>query len=807
MSNRGISHRDIATLRVVGLRVLGFLLCPCIVFLFLSFLFPLPPMKPYSLVVEDRNGRFLHAFLATDGVWRLRTSPHEIPERLRKILVRREDRWFYYHPGVNPLAVVRAVMQNVVAGHRISGASTITMQIARMLEPKERTYLNKCVEIFRAMQLEWKYSKDELLEMYLSIIPLGGNIEGLKSASLMYFQTPLERLNIAQLFDLIMIPSDPNGLQPDRNAPRLFDERKRQALEWISSGLLNREDSAIIWNAPANAVRKPLQRFAPHFCLRIREMFPAATEVRSSLDLPVQQKIETLLSNHVRPWKLKGVHNGAVVVIDNTTREILAYAGSENFDDAGAQGQVDAVRALHSPGSTLKPLLYALLMDRGELTPRTRLLDVPYDAEGFLAENYDGTYSGLVYADDALRRSLNVPMIRLLRSAGVPGFLDFIGNAGVSSLQTQRAKLGLSLILGGCGVTLEEMTGAYSTFPAGGIFVEPRFVKQQASDERSGREVFSRSAAYMVTEILSGLDRPDLPNNFESSMNLPTVAFKTGTSYGRRDAWSIGYSAQYTVGVWIGNVTQRGCPDLVGSKSAAPLLIDIFNSISASHQKTILPIPRDVSMRLVCAESGLVPNGRCQRTIEDLYSVSRTLNRPCNLCMEYLISQDGSRSYCASCAGPEPFRSMTYLDYPAELLDFWRRTGIAYHRVPPHNPLCTRLFPGEGPNIVSPSDAMTYFVVSKTQKLAFLATSGVDVRVHNWYLNNRFLGHVKIGEKLFVHVTDGDHDVTCIDDHGRMSSVHITVKDAMEQNTVTRRRLHKGIRQETLPRTLSGAPL
>jgi len=495
------------------------------------------------------------------------------------------------------------------------------------------------------------------------------------------------------------------------------------------------------------------------------------------LDLDIFKKIETLLSNHLRPWKQKGVQNGAVMVIDNATKEILAYTGSENFDDAAAHGQVDAVKALRSPGSTLKPFLYAMLMDRGELTPRTRLLDAPYDAEGFLAENYDGTYSGLVYADDALRRSLNVPIIRLLKSAGVSEFLDFIGNAGVASLQAQKPRLGLSLILGGCGVTLEELTGAFAAFPAGGTYAAPRFVRQERSDEKSGREVFSRSAAYMLTEILSSLDRPDLPNNFESSVNLPVVAFKTGTSYGRRDAWSIGYSCRYTVGVWIGNVTQQGCADLVGSRSAAPLLIDIFNSISDTHQKSILPVPRDVSMRLVCAESGLVPNERCQHTIEDLYSVSRTLHRTCNVCREYLVSNDWSRSYCVSCVGGNPYRAVTYLDYPAELLDFWQRNGSAFRRMPPHNTLCTRLFPGEGPSIVSPTDKMTYFIVSRTQKLAFLATSGVDVRVHNWYLNDRYLGRVNTGEKLFVGMNDGEHTISCVDDHGRMSTVHVTVKN------------------------------
>ncbi|HTY58545.1 MAG TPA: penicillin-binding protein 1C, partial [Bacteroidota bacterium] len=620
-----------------------------VLFLVLSLLFPLPALKPYSLVVNDRNGRFLQAFLAPDGVWRLRTSPDEIPARMKEILIRREDRWFYYHPGVNPFAVVRALLQNVRTGRRVSGASTITMQIARMLHPGERTYLNKAVEVFRALQLEARYSKKELLEIYLSIAPLGGNVEGLRSAALLYYDTPLERLNIAQLFDLMLVPGDPNGLQPDRKPERLLAERKLQAAGWIRRGLLTSEDSVVIWNTPALAVRHPLPRSAQHFALRIKERYPDAADVRSSLDFAVQHTVEQLLSNHLRPWKQRGVRNSAVLVVENSTREVVAYAGSEDFGDGGASGQVDAVRALRSPGSTLKPLLYAMQMDRGELTPRTRLLDTPYDAEGFLAENYDGTYSGYVYADDALRRSLNVPMVRMLKKAGLHRFLDFTSAAGFSSLADQRPRLGLSMILGGCGVTLEELVNAYASFPAGGKFAPLRFVHGERAAPEEWKQIFSPSSAWMVTEILRGLDRPDLPNNFEFALNLPAVAFKTGTSYGRRDAWSVGYTAQYTVGVWIGNVDQKGNPELVGGKSAAPLLIDIFNSISRGSQKTILPQPKDIRGRLVCARSGLPPGPRCENLIDDVCSSSLTSQRTCDVCREVLVSPDGKLSYCPSC--------------------------------------------------------------------------------------------------------------------------------------------------------------
>jgi len=742
-------------------------------------LFPLPSPRPYSLKIEDRQGRFVHAFRAVDGVWRLKTSPDEIPLRLKKILLEKEDRWFAYHPGVNPVALVRAVVQNIASGRRVSGASTITMQLARMLEPKERTIPNKFLEVIRALQLEWVYSKDELLEMYLSMVPLGGNIEGLASASLLYYQTPLERLNIAQLLDLILIPNNPNALRPDRGSDRLLEERRRRAKRWLEEGLLTQEDSVTIWSTPALAIRTPPPRYAPHFALRILQGVPDGGSVRSTIDLDLQQDVETLLSNHLRPWRKLGVQNGAVVVIDNATGGVRAYAGSEAFADEDAHGQVDAVTACRSPGSTLKPFLYALQIERGDLTPRTVLLDTPYDAEGFYAENYDGGYDGVVYADEALQRSLNVPMVRMLKQAGLAGFLQFMDRQGFVSLQAQQPRLGLSMILGGCGVQLDELTNAFAAFPRGGLWKPLAFLEQGARDTAGTRRVFSKATAYLVTHILSGIERPDLPNNFDYALHLPQVAYKTGTSYGRHDAWCIGYSAEYTVGVWIGNVTNRGSPELVGSRSAAPLLLDIFTSISTPAKTEIMPVPQEIRQRKVCARSGRPPGPFCHHLIDDLYADGQSSATPCDICTEYLVSPDSRTTYCATCLGNHLYRTQVFAQYPAELLHFWKSRGVTQAIAPPHNPECPRVFAGEGPAILSPTDGMTYYMVARGQQLFLQAGSSVDVRVHRWYVDDRYMGTRQPGEKLFLGIVEGKHAISCLDDRGRLSTVTIEVKNAM----------------------------
>ena len=756
------------------LLVASVILCSFIgAFSVLWVIFPLPDVKPYSTVVLDGRGELLHAFRAQDGQWRIRTDPERIPPALRAMLLEKEDRYFYSHLGVNPFSVARAFVQNIRSGSTVSGASTITMQVARMLEPKERTVANKLVEVFRALQLEIKYSKDEILELYLSMVPLGGNIEGLASASLLYYGRPIERLNIAQLIDLILIPNDPNALRPDRNGEALARRRLAFSERWSSRGLLSPQDMAIVREMPGTAGRHEAPQLAPHVSLRLKREYPSKDLLESTIDLRLQRTVEQLLSAHLRPWKAKGVRGSAVIVIENRSRSVVAYVGSEDFFDVTARGQVDGVQALRSPGSTLKPFLYALQMESGELTPKSVLLDTPYDAEGFYAENYDGTYSGLVYADDALRRSLNVPMIRMLRDAGLPAFTSFLRSLGFSSIEPQEPALGLSMIVGGCGVTLEELTGAFAALPAGGVYVRPKLLKEPA--QVPSRRVFSESTAFMVAEILSGLDRPDLPNNFESSLNLPKVAYKTGTSYGRRDAWSIGCSAEYTVGVWVGSPDNAGNPDLVGSKGAAPLLIEILNTISSPHLKAILPVPHDLRTRDLCARSGLLPGPLCDHRVSDFYSITRTARRTCPIDREMLVSPSGELHYCMSCLGSHRYRTVAVRDYAPELLDFWARSGRAPEKTPPHNPDCPRLFSGLGPKIVSPADDMTYYLTSEKQRLALRASSGLDVSDHYWYIDDTYKGKRDAGETLFLSVPGGEHIVTCMDNKGRLSTVRIRV--------------------------------
>lgn len=737
----------------------------------LAALLPGPAMPSYSTVVTDRNGRFLHAFLTPEGAWRFRTDPAALPERFRALLLRQEDRWFDLHPGFNPFSIARALVQNVTAGRRVSGASTITMQVARMLEPKQRTVGNKLLEIFRAIQLEQRLSKDEILELYLSLVPLGGNIEGLAAGAHLYYQTPLERLSIARQVDLILIPNNPNRLRPDVGPEALLSRRRALADHWHRLGLVTDDEAEILRNTPAEARRQPLPRLAPHFAARVRER-SQTPEVRTTLDLQMQRRTEDRLSRHVRAWRSLGVRHGGVIVVENATANVVAYVGSADLSDTLSGSQVDAVRAFRSPGSTLKPFLYAHAFDAGTLTPKQMLLDVPYDADGYTAENYDGTFAGSIRADDALRRSLNTPMIRMLDEAGLPPVFSLLDRAGFSTISRQAGRLGFSFIVGGCGTTLEELTAGYAALANAGRF-RPLRVVADAPLDSSAQLVCSPSAAWMVSDILSD------PGDLHETLEGTRIALKTGTSYGRRDAWCIGFSSTHTIGVWVGNLDNVGSPDLVGSRAAMPLLNELFKALTPASTTSPVPKPDDIDTRVVCVKSGMLAGPDCRTTIVEPYSRTHTLQRVCTVEQEFALSNDRRIHYCPSCLGRNAHRSSIVDVYPPELIAFWRSTGKPVTVPPPHNPACTHTLAQEPPRILSPSDRMTYYLVQPSQQIALRAAPAASVQKHHWYIDRAFISTQPAGRELLVILPPGKHAISCVDDRGQRSTITIDIQHVL----------------------------
>ncbi len=784
-----------------------------LLFIVLDLLLPLPDKKEFSKEIHAKDGTLLTAYLTSDDKWRLRTELDEVSPDLIKAIIEKEDTWFYWHPGINPIAIIRAAYKNLSTGETQLGASTITMQVARMLEPKKRTYPNKIGEMFRAIQLEIKYSKEEILELYLSLLPFGGNIEGVKSASYIYFNRPPDKLSLAQSITLAVIPNAPNNLRMDRNhketvipgseatlptgqAGRESDNRNslsdsgqagmtrvtaNQIVQkrnfWINKfknekifSSTNLKDAL---DEPVEKNRFAIPVLAPHFSYFVKDNFPGDI-IHTTLDLSIQQTTENILLSNVRKVFYKGITNGAVLVIDNRNPSVVAYCGSADFYDESSFGQVNGITAIRSPGSTLKAALYAYAFDEGNLTPQMKFADIPTDFHGYQPENYDLKFYGNVSAEFALVHSLNIPAVKLLEQIGLNNFTQFLEGAGFNQIQKQKNKLGLSMILGGCGTNLQELTRLFTAFANGGELFPLQFTLSE--NDQNGEQIFSEASTYLTAQILSGINRSDIAilSNYSK---LPKFAWKTGTSYGKRDAWAIGFNPNYTIGVWMGNFNGVGSPNLSGTEAAVPLLFDLFNANDYDSDVKWFEVPEELITREVCSESGMLPTQFCSNTIHDFAIRSQSSNEVCNIHKPVYVNLDESVQYCTGCLPSSDYKKAVYAVYQPELTVWLSKNKYDYHKPPQHNPNCTAKFAEGGPKILSPSEDYEYFLEKNAkQEIMLLAASDSRVKTHYWYVNEKFIKKTKPGERLFYVPEDKELKITCLDDKGRDGRVKVNIK-------------------------------
>jgi len=768
--------------------------------------FPLPPAPRYSPIVLAADGSVLHAYLNPTQKWRMKTELAEITPALQQAIINKEDRYFRYHFGVNPLAILQAAGRNLFRTGRTTGASTITMQVARLLEPKERTFANKLLEMLRATQLEAHYSKAEILQLYLNLVPYGGNIEGVKSAALLYFQQPPDYLSLAQTVTLAIIPNQPRVLVLGKNNALILAERNRWLRQFERQGLFPNQDIADALAEPLDVQRHAAPNLAPHLARRLVTQFPGRAIIHSTLRRGPQAKAEDLTRNYVRRLRGLGISQAAVLVVNNRTRAVEAYVGSADFGDAASAGQVDGVRAVRSPGSTLKPFLYALALDRGLVTPKLKLPDVPTNFSGFRPENFDKSCAGEVTVERALTYSLNIPAVRVLAEVGVPAFTDKLRAAGFRSVARAAPQLGLSTILGGCGASLQELTGLYAALANGGRYApltlalneKSRVRSEESKSEQPSRtraqaqnssffiphsSLISSAAAFLITDILAQRARPDLPMGYESSRHLPKIAWKTGTSYGRRDAWSIGYNRDYTIGVWVGNFSGQGSPALTGADVASPLLFDLFNALAYNSPNRWATPPASLDFRLVCAETGLVPGAHCPNQLIDYYLPGTSSARRCEHQQETLVSADGAVAYCRACVPAAGFRRQLFANPLPEVLAFRETQGLPATRLPPHNPACRLVRSAEhgagtALAITSPLDHAEY-VLNRDEKQQLLLTcaAGSEVRQVFWYVNDQFLRAAPATARVFFRPPKGAVKISCADDHGRNVDIELQVDE------------------------------
>lgn len=772
-------------------------------FLILNFIFPVRSNIFYSKTISDSKGEILYCFLTEDDKWRMYSELDEISPELKKAIVYKEDKYFYWHLGINPIAVARAFWNNSVQNKRTSGASTITMQVARLLYPKNRTYLNKFIEMFRSFQLEWKYSKDEILQLYLNLVPYGSNIEGVKSASVLYLEKQPNHLSLAEITALSIIPNRPTSLLPGKNNELIIQERNKWLKRFEKDEIFEKEVIEDALTEHFNAKRHESPKKAPHFSLRMKNKFEDEINIKTNLNSAIQQKTELILKDFMRTYQGKNIHNSSAFVINNETMAVVGYVGSNNFFDNENAGQVDGINAVRQPGSTLKPLLYGMAIDAGILTPKSIVSDVPINYNGYAPVNYDKEYSGYISVEDALAKSLNVPAVKTLDELGISNFTDKLVACQFESIARRQELLGLSVVLGGCGTTLEELTKLYAAFANDGKFQAVNWLQEVGDLKTNNREttiksqilnekqktkkikeetknqikqVLSYESNFMISEMMTNLERPDLPNFWQNTKDLPKIAWKTGTSYGRKDAWAIGFNKKYTVGVWVGNFDGEGVPEMTGSNSATPILFNIFKQIDAEHSRSWLKKPENLDIRLVCSESGNKPSERCENQIFDYFIPLVSSQSTCTHLSKIYLSANDSISYCIDCLPEVGYKSKWIVNHSPEIIALFENDNIGYEKIPPHYGKCEQVYKEGAPLIISPKKGSVYYIdTNYPEEIMLECQASKDATTIFWYIDDVFYKSTAPNENLFFEAKEGSMKVSCSDDLGRNSNIWFDV--------------------------------
>lgn len=738
-----------------------------------------------GLILYSSDRTLLHAYLSDAGQLVMPAPLSNIHPRVIDCVVAAEDKRFFRHAGVDPLALLRACRTNVLAGRVRSGASTLTMQLARLCDPRPRTLTSKLIEMVRAVQLERAYSKSKILELYLNRLPFGGNVVGIEAASRIYFGKSAENLSWEEAALLAGIPKNPSRYHPLKSYEAALARKNHVVARLRANGIISEDDLRRLTEARPPAARRPIPFYAPHFCEWVRQKSgPAAFAgpLQTTLDLELQLRVEAIVSDAVKLLKPQNIQNVSVVVIDNSTRGVLSYVGSHDFFDPVYDGQVQGPLAVRSPGSALKPFLTILALENGHVTPLEKLVDVPTHYIGLDPENFYRDYEGLVSVRDALSHSLNIPAVRLLEQEGAVAFKNFLDRNEFRRLERPAAYYGLGLVLGGCGVTLLELTQAYAALASGGEF-RPVAFSEKSLGRRDPVRIYSAESAYLVSEMLKA----------ETGRGGMVFAFKTGTSANHKDAWCVGWTPSVTVGVWCGNFSGESSRFLVGRSAALPLVEKILRASSRDPVRTWYVRPSGLGRRPVCALSGRPATAFCPSLVKDDYVPGRTKNHACQIHARMLVSDDGRYQLCAGCiaghGGPSaegdrdvqrsaagrPYRAKRIERYPPEVAAFFASRGMTPSRVAPHDPDCpVHQTQRNEIQILSPADRDKFHSDPATRVPIKAASSRPDEELYV-FVDDALLGKLTPKEVTFYRPTPGPHRLLVVDSSGGSASLRFDV--------------------------------
>jgi penicillin-binding protein 1C len=760
---------------------------------------PLPGFRaPLSTVVEARDGSLLGARIADDGQWRFPPSD-SVPYRFEKALLAFEDNYFYYHPGVNPVAMGRALFQNIKAGRVVSGGSTITMQVARLSRGNnERTYLGKVIEMLSAVKLEIFRSKNEILKMYVSNAPFGGNTIGLDAATWRYSGSSPYNLSWAEAAAYAVLPNSPSLVFPGKNQVRLKEKRDAVLKKLLEKKVIDTLTWTLSVEEPLPGEPKPLPSLAPHLTSKFfREM--KGKRIRTTIDPLLQERVTEIINAHQAVLENNFIFNSACIVVGVEKGDVLAYVGNATLPEtAKHSGDVDVIAAPRSTGSILKPLLYAAMQNSGDILPNTLIPDIPTHFSGFTPKNFDQTFSGAVTASNALAQSLNIPAIKLLQKFTSEKFLDLLKRTGFTSFDKPSGHYGLSVILGGGEATLWELTGVYASLSR----VEGRFARtkkyrlsdyhppflnkppvQEANDTVPSNMPLSAASIWLTYNALKTVNRPESETGWQYFSSSGDLAWKTGTSFGFRDGWAIGTTPEYVIGVWTGNADGEGRPGLTGTGSAAPVLFDIYNYMGNSASFTM---PREeMTVIKVCRESGYRAGPDCPETEEIWTGLAGLRSGACPYHKTVHLNRSRTLRVTDICVKPDEILNEKWFVLPPAMEYYYRQRHPEYKVLPPTAPGCTDdktiqvmefIYPTWGVKIFIPRDQ-----TGELTRVVPEIAHRIPTKKIFWHLDNRYLTTTRYIHQIELMAGPGQHMLTAVDEDGNTIRCQFTVTNTGNQ--------------------------
>lgn len=766
-----------------------------LVIVLVGYYFCLPKQlfkDPTATVITSSEHQLLGAMIAEDGQWRFPQND-SVPEKFKTCILQFEDEYFYQHPGFNPVSIVKALKENLTSGGVKRGGSTITQQVIRLSRKgQSRTYWEKLKEIVLATRLEFRASKEKILSYYSSNAPFGGNVVGLDAASWRYFNRDASQLSWAESATLAVLPNAPSLIYPGKNQEQLFKKRDRLLKKLLKEKLI---DSLTYQLSIAEGLPQkpyPLPNLAQHLLQRVGKSHKGEY-VETSVKRPIQEQVNRIVSNHYNNLKQNEIYNAAVLVLDVRTRKVLAYVGNTPTD-TDHEKDVDIIDKPRSTGSILKPFLYAAMLDAGDLLPNTLVADVPTHFGSYIPENFNKQYDGAVPASRALSRSLNVPSVRMLQEFGLDRFHHYLQALRLKDLKYNANHYGLSLILGGAESNLWDLCKSYAGLSStlnhfnetsseyfSNEFVEPTFINRETIDfgkKTAEKTLFDAASIYLTYESLKEVNRPEGNENWEFYDSSKQIAWKTGTSFGFRDAWAIGTTKDYVVGVWVGNADGEGRPGLVGVQTAAPMLFEVFDVLPKSDW---FAIPYDEMQEVeICSQSGHRASPYCDTRSPKFIQRSGLKTAPCPFHVLVHLDQNEQYQVNAACEDLSNIVHKSWFVLPPLMEYYYKAQNPFYKPLPSFREDCFGeramvmefIYPKENNTIFLPKD-----FDGRTNDLILKVAHSKPETLVFWYLDERYLGSTKGIHEFAMQPQQGKHIITTVDEFGNESKRWIEISE------------------------------